>query len=152
MVHYLGLMTFWLARDELEALLERLNLRLNQRTTLKQAYAIHRNAPKIAQAERASQLYHLLEDSSDEARLIAWLGLDDEATHRQIVRFQTELRHVTPLIDGDYLKKEFRLPPGPIYRTLIEALRDARLDGQVTTLAEERTLVEKILAQQNKAS
>jgi tRNA nucleotidyltransferase (CCA-adding enzyme) len=149
MIHYLGLMTFWLARDELETFMERLNLRLNQRTTLQQIYTIHRNAPKIAQAERASQLYHLLEDSSGEARLIAWLGLDDEEVRRQIVRFQTELRFMTPLIDGAYLKKEFRLPPGPIYKTIIEALRQARLDGQVTTLAEERALVERILAEQN---
>jgi tRNA nucleotidyltransferase (CCA-adding enzyme) len=148
LVHYLGLMTFWLARDELEILMERLNLRTSQRAILKQTYTIHRQAAKIAQAQQASQLYHLLEGTSDEARLIAWLGLDNEAARQQLVRFQSELRDIASLIDGHYLKSEFRLPPGPIYRIIIEALRDARLDGLVTSLADERALVERILAEQ----
>jgi tRNA nucleotidyltransferase (CCA-adding enzyme) len=151
LVHYLGLMSFWLARDELEHLMERLNLRVYQRKILKQAYRIHRNVAQIVQADRASRLYHLLEDTSDDARLIAWLGLDDEAARRQLVRFQTELRDVSPLIDGHYLKQEFNLSPGPIFRTIIEALRDARLDGLVNTLADERAMVEHILAEQQAA-
>jgi len=148
LVHYLGLMSFWLARDELENLVERLNLRVYQRNILKQTYKIRRNVAQIAQAHQASRLYHLLEDSSDGARLIAWLGLDHEAARQQLVRFQTELRNVTPLIDGHYLKQEFNLPSGPIFRTIIEALRDARLDGLVDTLADERAMVERILAEQ----
>jgi tRNA nucleotidyltransferase (CCA-adding enzyme) len=146
-IHYLGLMTFWLAGDELEMLSERLNLRLYQRAILKQAYAIRRKAVQIAEAASGSQLYHLLEDGSDEARLIAWIGLDDEAARQQIMRFQAQLRDITPLIDGDYLKQELQLRPGPIFKTIIDALRDARLDGRVTTLAEERALVEQILAE-----
>lgn len=149
-VHYLGLMSFWLARDELEILVQRLNLRTHQRAILKQVYAIRRSAADIAQAGENSRLYRLLAPVSDTARLIAWLGLNEEAAGRQIVRFQTDLRHIAPTIDGTYLKQEFQLPPGPIYRQLLDTLRDARLDGQVTTLAEERALVEQILAQQDR--
>jgi tRNA nucleotidyltransferase (CCA-adding enzyme) len=146
-VHYLGLMSFWLAGDELETLLQRLNLRTHQRAILKQVYALRRSAADIAQAGANSTLYHLLAPASEAARLITWLGLNEEAAGRQIVRFQTDLRQIAPVIDGAYLKQAFRLPPGPIYRRLLDALRDARLDGQVTTLAEERALVEQILAQ-----
>jgi tRNA nucleotidyltransferase (CCA-adding enzyme) len=148
-VHYLGLMSFWLAGDELEILVQRLNLRTHQRAILKQVYAIRRSAADIAQAGENSTLYHLLAPAPDAARLIAWLGLNEEAAGRQIVRFQTDLRHIAPVIDGTYLKQAFQLPPGPIYRLILDALRDARLDGQVTTLAEERALVEQILAQQD---
>jgi len=145
-VHYLGLMTFCLAGDEQADLAQRLNLRTQQRTILNQAYGLRRNAAQIAEAESASALYRLLAPFSDEARLIAWLGLEDEAARAQLLRFQRDLRDVAPLIDGVYLKEELHLPPGPIYRIIIDALRDARLDGLVTTPAEERALVEQILA------
>jgi tRNA nucleotidyltransferase (CCA-adding enzyme) len=145
-VHYLGLMSFPMARDEMDALVERLNLRSHQRSTLKQVYRIKRNAQKIVRATRASQLYRLLAASSDDARLIAWLALENETAQRQIIRFQRDLRDVAPLIDGHYLKEQMHLTPGPIFRDIFEALRDARLDAEVMTLADERALVEKIVA------
>jgi tRNA nucleotidyltransferase (CCA-adding enzyme) len=143
-IHYLGLLASCLAKDELTALMERLNLRSHQRTLLKQAYTIRRNAGAIALAEKNSRLYHLLATTSDEARLVAWLSLDDELAQARIIHFQTTLRDVEPMIDGHYLREEFQLPSGPIYRQILDALRDARLDGLVTTLADERALVEQL--------
>jgi tRNA nucleotidyltransferase (CCA-adding enzyme) len=151
-VHYLGLMAFWLAGDEQADLSKRLNLRLNQRTVLEQTYRLRRNAPQLAGATPASMLYRLLAPASDEARLIAWLALEDEAARAQILRFQRDLRDVSPLIDGNYLKQELRLSPGPIFRVILDALRDARLDGRVSTLAEERALAQEILDRMDKTS
>jgi tRNA nucleotidyltransferase (CCA-adding enzyme) len=145
-VHYLGLMSFPMARDEVDSLVERLNLRSHQRSTLKQVYRIKRNAQKIVRATRASQLYRLLAPGNNDARLIAWLALENETAQRQIIRFQRDLRDVAPLIDGHFLKEEMHLKPGPIFRDIFEALRDARLDAEVMTLADERALVEKIIA------
>jgi tRNA nucleotidyltransferase (CCA-adding enzyme) len=149
-VHYLGVMAFWLASDELTALLQRLNLRADQRNILKGAYNIRSDRMAIAEARQASQLYRLLVSTSDDARLIAWLALkeEDEPVCRQLVRFQAELRDVTPIIDGSYLKQTFKLQPGPLYRVILDTLRDARLDGLVTTLDDERAMVEQILAEQ----
>jgi hypothetical protein len=144
-IHYLGLMIFYLAGDEQEALAERLNLRVYQRAILKQSHTIRRNMIQIAEAERASTLYHWLEGTSAEARLIAWLALDHEGARGQLVRFDSQLRQVTPLFDGHRLKAEFHLHPGPIFKTIIDRLRDARLDGEVTTLEDERTLTKQIL-------
>ena len=104
-----------------------------------------RNAREIAEADKNSTLYHLLVSPSNEARLIAWLSLENEAARRQIIHFQTTLRATTPIINGHYLKEEFQLPSGPIYRQILETLRDARLDGQVVTLADERALVEQLI-------
>ncbi len=145
-VHYLGLMSFSMARDEVDYFVERLNLRTYQRTTLKQVYTIKRNAEEMVQAKSASQLYHLLQFSNDDARLIAWLALDNQAACSQILRFQADLRDVSPLINGHYLKTELGLPPGPIFKYILETIRDARLDGQVATLEDEQALVDEILA------
>ena len=149
-IHYLGLLAFSLAWDELETLIERLNLRVHQRNILRQVYKIKRSAGEIAKTKQASALYHLVGATSDDARLIAWLALDNENTRQQIIRFQIELRDVAPLIDGNYLKQEMNLQPGPIFKTIIDALRDARLDGLVTSLNDERTMVEQILAETSK--
>ena len=145
--HYLGLMTFWLAGDEQAALAERLNLTTDQRSTLKKVYHIRSHMTAIAAAEKGSDLYHLLATTSDEARLIAWLALRQEPAGSQIIRFQTKLKDVTPLIDGHYLKEKFSLPSGPIYRQILNAVRDARLDGQVTTLDDEHAWVRQIIKQ-----
>lgn len=147
-VHYLGLMTFWLASDEQADLMQRLNLRSHQRKILSQVFTIRRSAAEIAGAERASTLYHLLAPTSDQARLIAWLGLEEPKARQQIVRFQTELCDQAPVIDGTYLKEQMGLRPGPTYRVIIDTLRNARLDGLVKTLEEERAMVEDILRQE----
>ncbi len=147
-VHYLGLMSFSMARDEIDSFVERLNLRTTQRATLKQVYHLKRNASLIESAAKASALYQLLAYSNDDARLIAWLALDTPC-RRQLERFQTELRGVTPLIDGHYLKETLGLPPGPFYKEIIDALRTARLDGEVSTLADERAIVDSLLAGRN---
>jgi hypothetical protein len=145
-IHFLGLMAFFLAGDELDALLERLNLRADQRRLLRQVYTIRRNGAQILAAPTNSALYHLLAGTGDDARLIAWLGLDHEEVRRKLVHFQTTLRGVSPIIDGDYLKAELRLPAGPMYRRILDTLRDARLDGLATTLADERALAEQLIA------
>jgi hypothetical protein len=38
------------------------------------------------------------------------------------------------------------LPPSPLYRTILKALRDAWLDGNIQTAEEEETLLGKLLA------
>lgn len=146
--HYLGLLASCLAKDELADMMTRLNLRSQQRTLLKQAYTIRRQANDIVQANRNSTLYHLLAPASDDARLVAWLSLENEAARDKIIHYQTTLRDMTPIIDGHYLREEFDLPSGPIYRQILDDLRDARLDGQVTTLADERALVEQLIHSQ----
>jgi len=149
--HHLALMTFWLARDELDDLMERLNLRSDQRKILRGAYKIRSEKEAIAKAEKASDLYRLLVPTSDDARMVAWLALknEDDTVCDQLVRFETDLRAIASIIDGNYLKTEFDLKPDPIFRTILDTLRDARLDGMVNTLEDEREIVEEILTEQN---
>jgi tRNA nucleotidyltransferase (CCA-adding enzyme) len=149
--HYLALMTFWLARDELDDLMERLNLRSDQRKILRGAYQVRSAKEAIAGAEKASDLYRLLVSTSEDARMVAWVALrgEDDTVCGQLVRFEVDLREITPVIDGNYLKTELNLKPDPIFRTILDTLRDARLDGLVHTLEDERAVVEKILAEQH---
>ena len=72
---------------------------------------------------------------------------ESEVVRRQIHRFQDELRDVRPLLDGHYLIERHGLRPGPIFKRLLDQLRDARLDGQVETREDEQALLERLLAE-----
>jgi tRNA nucleotidyltransferase (CCA-adding enzyme) len=144
-VYHLGLLLFRLSQTEQAESMERLNLKLAYRKIINQVREICARADEIAQADKPITLYYLLEHSLAEARLIVWLGSDDEVVRRQLVRFQTELQHVAPLITGAYIKQELQIPPGPIYGKILEQLRDARLDGRVNTLEDERLLALEII-------
>lgn len=48
-----------------------------------------------------------------------------------------------PLLTGDDLKRH-GIPPGKIYKTLLDRVRDAQLEGEVSTLDEALTLVDRL--------
>jgi poly(A) polymerase len=53
-----------------------------------------------------------------------------------------------PLLTGDDLK-ELGVPPGPVYKRLLDAVREAQLDGTITTKQQAIELVKKLLAEWN---
>ena len=53
---------------------------------------------------------------------------------------------MTPGLDGHDLRAR-GLPPGPIYRHILEALRDAWLDGKITTEEEEAAMLDQLIAE-----
>jgi tRNA nucleotidyltransferase (CCA-adding enzyme) len=65
-------------------------------------------------------------------------------------RYETELRHVQPVVDGEYLMG-LGLKPSPLFSKLLNAVRDARLDGEVHTAEEEQSLVARLLEEWEEA-
>ncbi len=145
-IHYFGLLTFHLKPEDVITLGERLSLTTHQQAILGHIQVICSQEAELLAATQASALYRLLENTSADARLVAWLCLRHSPVAPQLLRFQTALQNITPLLDGRYLKTELNLPPGPIYSDILRVLRDAKLDGQVATLEDEKALVVKILA------
>jgi tRNA nucleotidyltransferase (CCA-adding enzyme) len=145
--HYLGLLTFRLAAESLEEIISRLRIRAEDADTLRQVQLLKSHLPWLNRARRPSQLQHLLEPFDSEALLVSWLACEDEIARAQLTQFQRELRGVEPIIDGHYLREEFNLRPSPLYRQILDHLRDARLDGEVITLADEHALAERWLAE-----
>ncbi len=91
-----------------------------------------------------SQQSALLESFSG---LALWLGylFDANSAKRTAMRREWgEWRWVRPHTTGDDLKA-LGLPPGPRYKTLLERLRAARLDGDVSTAQHERELLLRLL-------
>ena len=104
---------------------------------------------------RPSQVYRLLAGFSNEA-LVLLLAKQVAIQHK--VRLSLLKRHLmaymksrtfkTVLTGGDL--QTMGLKPGPQYKTILEGLLDARIDGMITTEAEERAFVQKRIGLQRR--
>jgi len=91
-----------------------------------------------------SALDHLLNEYTDTALAIFAIATDDARVRERVTLFRTQLRDVSPELTGEDLKR-MGIPPGRHYRALLARLRDARLDGEITTRAEEERLVKQMI-------
>jgi tRNA nucleotidyltransferase (CCA-adding enzyme) len=142
---YFALLTFRMTPAEVEALNARLKMRSEDAQILREVAELATKAAKLKEPRPPSAIYRLLIPYSAQALSALWIATDHPLVRESIERFCREFRYVEPAIDGHYLKKRFALRPGPIYRRLLETLRDARLDGQVKTFDEEEKLAEHLL-------
>jgi tRNA nucleotidyltransferase (CCA-adding enzyme) len=106
---------------------------------------------------RPSQVYRLLEHFSGEA-LVLLLAKQRSVRHR--VRLSRLERYLVAYVKSKSVKtaltgrdlQAMGLKPGPRYKTILGKLLDARIDGMVTTEAEERAFVRKWLVGGGKAT
>jgi tRNA nucleotidyltransferase (CCA-adding enzyme) len=99
---------------------------------------------------RPSQAYRLLAEFSDEA-LVLLLAKQVSAQHgvrvsllkRHLVAYARNRAIKTALTGRDL--QTMGLKPGPQYKTILGELLDARIDGMITTEADERVFVQKQL-------
>ncbi|MFH1980575.1 MAG: CBS domain-containing protein [Pseudomonadota bacterium] len=86
-----------------------------------------------------SLVYHRLAVFRIEALLYMMAAAEKDATKQTISGFITRLRHIQPRLNGQDLI-DLGLTPGPIFREIIEHVRDAKLDGRVSTREDELAL------------
>ena len=97
---------------------------------------------------RPSQVYRLLADLSDEA---LGLLLAKQVSMQHEVRLSLLKRHLVGYVKNRTIKtaltgrdlQTMGLKPGPEYKTILGKLLDARIDGMITTEAEERAFLQK---------
>ncbi len=97
---------------------------------------------------RPSQVYRLFADLSDEALVLL---LAKQVSMQHGVRLSLLKRHLVAYVKNRTIKtaltgrdlQTMGLKPGPRYRTILGKLLDARIDGMITTEAEERAFVRK---------
>ncbi len=147
---YLALLTYRLSRSELEALANRLKIFRDDLTLLRQVLDLREREAELDQPNLLNREIHaLLRYSSTPALMIHWLCTDSDRVRERLWYYETELRHVQPVVDGDYLK-ELGLKPSPLFSRLLHAVRDARLDGEIHTVEEEKALIARLLEERAK--
>ena len=143
-IAYFGLLAFRMTQTEMRDFAKRLRLANAEAETLSQLLALREEvtAPLSQPATRIapSAIYHLLEEYADDALAIFSIATDDARVRERVDLFRQRLRGIAPVLSGNDLKK-MGIPVGPAYRKILARLRDARLDGEITTRAEEEKLV-----------
>ncbi len=145
---HLALLAYRLNERQLPALSKRLKVKREVEEDLVLMHSLRHRVSELLESVRPSEMYHLLQPYP--ARVIAaiWVASDNEVVQQRLLRYQTTWRFVEPELTGDDLQ-EMGLKPGPLFGRLLRELRDARLNGEVTTRVEEKALVERILAAQD---
>ncbi len=98
---------------------------------------------QLSYLEQPAEIVVLLESLTSPLLAAAWLLSTEAVAREKIVRYWQEWRHVRSLVTGNDLQA-WGLPPGPSYRRILDALRAARLNGEISTRAEEEELVQQI--------
>jgi tRNA nucleotidyltransferase (CCA-adding enzyme) len=73
-----------------------------------------------------------------------YIASEDEALREIFWNYVSNWSHVYPRTDG-HLLQQLGIPPGPIYRQILQTLRGAWLDGTISSPKEEESLLEQLL-------
>ena len=138
---YLCLLIYNLTEEENEQFLSRLNfpkrLALAMHHTLQLKTQLH----SLASLQiRRSDIYQSLHGYTPHAIQANALASESPAVSRHLQLYLTKLRYVKPLLNGEDLQR-MGVPPGPQLGKILEALHEARLNGEVRTREEEEGLV-----------
>ncbi|MGI6376052.1 MAG: CBS domain-containing protein [Anaerolineae bacterium] len=144
---YLALLTSNMAPAELHTLVTRLHCSTRDARLLREVAALRESLPDLgAQAMLRSTLYHQLKPYSREARFVLSVLTDADLVRARLDLYERELATTAPRVDGHFLRS-LGLPPGPIYRAILDRVLVALLDGQIATLEQEEALA-RALAEQ----
>jgi tRNA nucleotidyltransferase (CCA-adding enzyme) len=146
---YFCLLVYSLSEGDVEQFLSRLNMpaKLSQaiRDTLRLKARLHLlDKPSL----KPSQIYCLLRQYEPVAVQANAIASESPTVRRNLQLFLTKLRHVRTSLDGERLK-ELGIPAGPEMGYILQALHEAKLDGQVRARANEEKLALSLLRNQN---
>jgi tRNA nucleotidyltransferase (CCA-adding enzyme) len=91
-----------------------------------------------------SMLYKRLSVFRTELVLYLMAGSKKRSIKQSISRYFTHLRYIKPMVQGRDLKK-MGIPPGPIYRRILQAVLDAKLNGELKTKQDELDFVQNFI-------
>jgi tRNA nucleotidyltransferase (CCA-adding enzyme) len=106
---------------------------------------------KRGPAIRNSEIYGWFHGLPLELLLYLAAAASQEDVKRFVSLYLTQLRHVQCQLGGDALKA-MGLPPGPEFRSIMDRLLAARLDGTISSDDDERLLAVELITPKNRAT
>ena len=119
--------------------LQRLSLGGQHTATVQTARAARHLLPRLAHQPPPAETYRLLAGQRLESVLFLLAKATSKAVQQQIASYLDTFRYMQPRLSGHDLHA-MGCTPGPRFRTILHRLLEARLNGEVTTEAEERAL------------
>ncbi len=102
------------------------------------------NLPELT-ASRPGKMVSLLDEVAPLARFTVYFCSGDFLTKQNIEEYVDKWQHITPYTSGSDLKAR-GLAPGPVYKTILEQLRSAWLDGEISSQQAEFDLLNELLS------
>ncbi|MBN1146002.1 MAG: CBS domain-containing protein [Anaerolineales bacterium] len=136
----------WLIRlspETARQVTRRLKLSVKLSNIVLSACALWQSRAGLAQGT-PSQVAARLESAPAASRYALYLATDDPQLQAALWNYASQWRKVEPGVDGNDLKA-LGLPPGPVYRRILDRLRDAWLDDEIHSPAEERAFLDALL-------
>jgi tRNA nucleotidyltransferase (CCA-adding enzyme) len=93
-----------------------------------------------------SEVVRLLASRTEMALLTAWILSHNALTRERIQQYMTTWQFVQPTTTGHDLLA-MGIEPGPCYRMILDKLRVARLDGTMSTDAQEKAALPALIAE-----
>jgi len=138
---HMALFTCNLSPVALAEFIEKFRIRKEYRDLMREVSALSAHLARLGEDYlKPSETVRILEDSSEEACLLLGVISDSWLVRRRLDQYQRRLRYVRPILNGDDLR-HMGIPPARVYRQILDRLRDAHLDGEISTRAEEEAIV-----------
>jgi tRNA nucleotidyltransferase (CCA-adding enzyme) len=141
----------WLARippPDAAAVCERLLMgKTETDTVISASELVHEVGILKDTGAKGSMVVARLDGVPEIALLAAWV-IGDETMRGYLQRYVSEWQHIRPTTNGNTLKS-LGLPPGPAYKRILDQLRAARIDGEVTTDEGETELLNQLIEEIN---
>lgn len=129
---------------DLQKVIKRLRFKSNLRKNIIAANRIWHSKSSLASL-MAGELCQSLEKFPPLSVYCIWLTEENNKLREKYLKYICQWRLTYPKTTGDDLKK-FGIPPGPIYRSILQRLRIAWINKEISSNEEEKKLLEKILA------
>ena len=144
---YLALIAYPLNDEDVESLISRLNLPKSLAQTLRDTITL-KGKLKLVSIPGLSpgSIYNFLDGYSAQALMANALSTESPTAGQNVRFFLSKLRHVEASLSGDDLMK-LGVAEGPQIKEVLELLRQARLNGRVTSREGEEELVRGWLAE-----
>lgn len=137
---------YWLedfAPEQLERLSARLHIPTRVVSAVSDTGKLRRLLPELTTL-KPSQVVRALKGISPLALTAVYQSTQDPALREPLRLYMTRYASVKPLHTGDDLRAR-GLAPSPEFQKILNALRDAWLDGSVSSAEEEKALLEQLL-------
>lgn len=135
----------WLSHvpgDDLVSVCKRLKLSESLRRNIQDIQRIIDIIPKMKKSS-PSRICSELDEIHPLAIFVASLKMEPDSVEI-LDKYMLSWKIITPKTSGNDLR-ERGIPPGPVYQKILERLRSAWLDGEISSPQDEMTLLERII-------
>lgn len=129
--------------EALEQVCQRLHIKNHLKKNIFGVNTLWRNLERI-KGLKASELTCLLQDYSQVVIACVYLISEDASAKKKLAEFATHWRWVETQTTGETLK-ELGLPPGPLFRKILDDLKAARINGDIHNDEDERSMLNDLL-------